>query len=105
MSREALIKDKPDIRVGTVARVEAWSRVMRLWVGFGPEIGLRQAAIATSGREEMAELVGSRVCAVVNPPVGRSGFGDVLVLGMADRAGQTVLIRPDQNVADGGKLF
>jgi len=95
----------PDIRVGTVIRIEGEPQRMRLLVGFGTEIGLKRATIGAFSRPAPAELVGSRVCAVVNPPFGRAGSEDVLILAMADRAGQTVLICPDQKVADGGKLL
>ncbi|GAJ27799.1 hypothetical protein [Acidomonas methanolica] len=95
----------PDIRVGSVARVEAGSAFWQLWITFGAGFGLRRAVVRPAARYRPDALPGSRVCAVVNPPLPPSSPTDVIVLGMTEPGGGMILICPDQCVADGGKLF
>ena len=98
-----------DMRVGRVvgvedfpeARVPAW----KLEIDFGPEIGRRRssAQIAHYAREE---LEGRLVVGVVNFPPKRIGpfLSEVLVLGALDDAKGVVLLRPDDDVAPGGRI-
>lgn len=94
-----------DIRVGTVVQAEQEAGAVRLWINFGPEFGQRRSSLRLSSRYDLQGLVGSQVCAVVNPRPHGAAFDEVLTLGMTDHVGEIVLIRPDQRVADGGKLF
>jgi tRNA-binding protein len=52
-------------------------------------------------------LVGKQVLAVVNfPPRNIAGFSsEVLVLGVPDANGDVVLVRPDESVANGVRLY
>jgi tRNA-binding protein len=52
-------------------------------------------------------LVGTQVLAVVNFPPRQIGkvMSEILVLGVPDEAGKVVLMRPDQDVPMGGRLF
>lgn len=98
--------DHLDIRVGTVAEVlEEQAARTRMRIDFGPQLGLREATLLLSGRYKTNQLVGRQVCAVVNPHLQTASFNKVLVLGMPDHSGAAVLIRPDQRVPDGGRLF
>ncbi|WP_119459301.1 tRNA-binding protein [Rhodospirillaceae bacterium SYSU D60014] len=101
---------KVDVRVGTILAVdpfpEARRPAFRLQVDFGPEIGVRKtSAQITSYRPE--DLIGRQIAAVVNFPPKQIGkfMSEVLVLGFPDAAGQVVLIRPDQSVPNGGRLY
>jgi len=51
-------------------------------------------------------LIGRQVLAAVNLPPRRIGgfMSEVLVLGLPDRAGDVVLIRPDAPVPNGGRM-
>lgn len=102
---------KVDIRVGTIVAAEpnpsARKPALKLQVDFGPEIGLRKTSAQIVDHYDPAGLVGRQVAGVVNfPPkqIGKS-VSEVLVLGFPDAEGRVVLIRPDQPVPNGGRLF
>lgn len=103
--------DAIDIRVGTVTDAqpfpEARKPAIKLWIDFGPDIGVRRSSAQVTTHYDPAALVGRQVCAVVNFAPRRIGpfVSEVLTLGMPDAAGAVVLIRPDQAVPDGGRLF
>ncbi|MBA3305154.1 MAG: tRNA-binding protein, partial [Thermoleophilaceae bacterium] len=78
----------------------------KLLVAFGPEIGEKRssAQIAHYSREE---LEGRLVLAVVNFPPRQIGpvLSEVLVLGVPDEDGRVILLRPDDEVPVGGRVF
>jgi tRNA-binding protein len=100
-----------DIRVGTVADAkpfpEARQPAIRLWIDFGPSIGIRRSSAQVTRHYTPDQLIGRQVCAVINLPPRQIGpfVSEVLTLGMPDSAGEVVLIRPDHKVANGGRLF
>ena len=100
-----------DIRVGTVADAkpfpEARKPAIRLWIDFGPQVGVKQSSAQVTRHYTPDQLIGRQVCAVVNFPPRQIGpfVSEVLTLGMPDACGEVVLIRPDHKVPDGGRLF
>jgi tRNA-binding protein len=100
-----------DIRVGTVADAkpfpEAQKPSIRLWIDFGPQVGIKRSSAQVTRHYTPDQLIGRQVCAVVNLPPRQIGpfVSEVLTLGMPDSAGGVVLIRPDHKVPDGGRLF
>ena len=102
---------KLDIRVGTIRRVEPHPEARRpaykIHVDFGPEIGERKTSAQVTKHYEMEALVGRQVAAVVNFPPKQIGKfrSEILVLGFPDAAGEVVLIGPDKEVPDGGRLY
>ncbi len=102
---------KVDMRVGRIIRAEPHPRArkpsIRLWIDFGPEIGIWTSSAALADRYRPEELVGTLVIAVVNfPPKNVAGFdSQVLVLGVPDETGRVVLLRPDAEVPLGGRVF
>jgi tRNA-binding protein len=102
---------KVDIRVGIVthAQVNAEARkaALKLTVDFGPVIGTKKTSAQITQHYTPENLIGTRVCAVVNFPPKQIGsfISEVLVLGFPDDNGHVVLIRPDHAVPIGGKLF
>ena len=100
-----------DIRVGTITRAEPFPEArkpaIKLWVDFGDELGEKRSSAQITRHYAPEDLVGRKVLAVVNFPPRQIGkvMSEVLVLGVPDEAGEVVLIRPDFDVPDGGRLF
>ena len=102
---------KVDIRVGTVVRAEPYpearTSAAKLWVDFGPELGVKKTSAQVVQRYALDELPGRQVAAVVNFPPKQIGkfMSEVLVLGFPGEDGEVVLIQPDQRVPNGGRLY
>ena len=99
-----------DIRAGTVQRAEPFPEARRpankMWVDFGPEIGVRKSSAQITERYTPEGLVGATVMAVVNFAPRQIGpfMSEVLVLGFPDEEGAIVLAKPEAAVPDGAKL-
>ena len=102
---------KLDIRIGQVTQAEPYpeARVpaIKLWVDFGGDLGIKKSSAQLTDHYTPEELVGTQVLAVVNFPPRQIGkvMSEILVLGVPDEAGKVVLMRPDQDVPMGGRLF
>jgi tRNA-binding protein len=103
--------ERIDIRVGTVRDArpfpEARKPSLRLWIDFGPGIGVKQSSAQITVHYTPDRLIGRQVLAVVNfPPRRIAGFlSEVLTLGVPDADGAVMLLRPDFSVPDGGRMF
>ncbi len=112
ISEEIAFEDflKVDIRVGTVTAAEPYpeARVpaIKLWVDFGAGIGVKKSSAQITRHYEPEALVGRQVLAVVNFPPRQIGKvrSEILVLGVPDAKGDVVLIGPDQDVPNGGRM-
>lgn len=99
-----------DIRVGRVIRAEPFPEArkpsIKMWIDFGPEIGERKTSAQVTAHYTPETLVGRQVMGVVNFPPRQIGpfMSEVLVLGVADEAGEVVLLRPDHEVPEGGRM-
>ena len=102
---------KVDIRKGTVIDAqpypEARKPALKLWVDYGPEIGVKKSSAQITEHYAPDELIGKQVLAVVNFPPRQIGkfMSEALVLGLPDESGNVVLITPDKDVPDGGRMF
>lgn len=100
-----------DIRVGTLVDAqpfpEARRPAIKLWVDFGPPLGIKKSSAQLTAHYTPDRLIGRQVAAVVNFPPRQIGpfMSEVLVLGFPDADGAVVLVAPDQTVPNGGKLF
>ncbi len=103
--------ERIDIRVGTITDAqpfpEARKPALKLWIDFGPGLGIKRSSAQVTAHYSPAALIGRQVCAVVNFAARQIGpfRSEVLTLGMPDADGGVVLIGPDQAVPDGGRLF
>ena len=103
--------EKVDIRVGRVVEAEPFPEArkpaVKLAVDFGPEIGEKKTSAQLTAHYTPEALLGKQVVAVVNFPTKRiAGFkSEVLVLGVPDGDGEVVLLSPDLEVPEGGKMF
>ena len=113
MTQEISFDDflKVDIRKGTVVDAqpypEARKPALKLWVDYGPEIGVRKSSAQITVHYEPESLIGKAVLAVVNFPPRQIGkfMSEALVLGLPDENGDVVLITPDKSVPDGARMY
>ena len=102
---------KIDIRVGRIIEVqpfpEARKPAYKLWVDYGPEVGVKKSSVQITVHYTPETLLGRQVLGVVNFPPRQIGpfRSEALVLGLPDETGAVVLIGPGQDVPLGGKLF
>jgi tRNA-binding protein len=100
-----------DIRIGTVVRAEPFPQArkpaIKLWIDFGPAIGVKASSAQITVHYTPETLVGRQVAGVVNFPPRQIGpmISEVLTLGFADPDGAVVLFSPDHRVPDGARLF
>ena len=99
-----------DIRVGLVLRAETFPAARkpayRLWIDFGPELGVKKSSAQITALYRPEDLNGKLVLAVVNfPPRQVADFmSEVLVLGVDDAEGRVVLVEPERDAPLGSRL-
>jgi tRNA-binding protein len=99
-----------DLRVGRILRAEPNSRARKpsykLWIDFGP-VGEKTSSAQLTARYRADELPGRLVVAAMN--LGErnvAGFtSEVLVLGVPDETGETVLLAVERSVPLGGRVY
>ncbi|MFB6183800.1 MAG: tRNA-binding protein [Haloarculaceae archaeon] len=115
-----------EFRVGTVVDAEAFPetdkpKMAKLWIDLGDEnptddenaaadenpTANVQSAAQTGYNYDPSDLVGRQVlCATTLGTVRIAGFeSEVLVVGVPDEDGHPVLVGPDSDVPDGGRLY
>ena len=98
-----------ELRAGTVTRAEpfpeARKAAYRLWVDFGPELGILHSTAQITDLYDLDELVGRQVVGVVNFPPKQIGpvMSHCLVTGFYTDGG-VVLAVPERPVPNGSKL-
>jgi tRNA-binding protein len=102
--------ERVEMRVGRITRAEAFPEARRpayrLWIDFGP-LGVRRSSAQVTAHYGAGELVGRQVIAVVNfsPRQIANFMSEVLVLGVPASDGEVVLLSPDFEVPEGGRVF
>lgn len=102
--------EKVEIRSGTIVNVEPFSRAKKpaykVWVDFGPEIGILQTSAQITVHYTPELLIGRSVLGCVN--LGEkniAGFvSQFLLLGFPDKQGAICLATTDPVVMNGQKL-
>ncbi|MFH1285622.1 MAG: tRNA-binding protein [Candidatus Micrarchaeota archaeon] len=103
--------EKVDIRVGRIVEVEDFPEARKpsykLKIDFGSEIGVKKSCAQLAKKYKKSELLGRLVLGVVNFPPRQIGsaLSEVLTLGVPGKEGLCVLIKPDEEVELGGKLY
>ena len=102
--------EKVDIRSGMILKAEEFpctkKPAYKIWVDFGPEIGVLQTSAQVTVHYTPQTLVGRQVAGCVNlGGKNIAGFiSQFLLLGFADRDGAIVLVTVDPQVPNGQKL-
>ncbi|MDZ4323076.1 MAG: tRNA-binding protein [Alphaproteobacteria bacterium] len=103
--------EKVNIRSGTVVKVELFPRAQKpafkVWVDFGPELGVLQTSAQVTVHYTLESLIGRQVLGAVNlGPKNIAGFeSQFLMLGCPDKQGAICLASLDPQVENGQKLF
>jgi tRNA-binding protein len=101
---------KVDIRAGRVIDAqpfpEARKPAYKLWIDFGPQIGIKKTSAQITELYSLEDLTGRMVMAVVNFPPRQIGpfMSEVLTLGVADAVGRVVLLAPDHEAPLGARM-
>ncbi len=99
-----------DIRVGTIIDAEPFPEArkpsLKLTIDLGP-LGTRRSSAQITRHYRTDQLIGRQVLVVANLPPRQIGpfSSEVLTLGLPDADGEVVLVRPDHQVPDGGRLY
>ena len=102
---------KVGLHFGTVTRAEVFKEARKpaykLWIDFGPEIGVLQSSSQITVRYQPENLIGKQLLCVVNFPPKQVGpfISQVLTTGVDDDAGETVLVVPEGRVKNGARLL
>lgn len=102
---------KVGLHFGTIIRAEIFAEAKKpaykLWIDFGPDIGVKKSSSQITARYTCEELVGKQVLSVINFPPKQVGpfMSEVLTTGVDDVAGQTVLVIAEGPVANGARLL
>ncbi|HSC53384.1 MAG TPA: tRNA-binding protein [Phnomibacter sp.] len=98
-----------DMRAGTIVDAQPFEKARnpsyKLWIDFG-ELGIKKSSAQITALYKPEELVGRQVIAVVNfPPKQIANFiSECLVLGVYNEQNDVVLLQPDRQVQNGGKI-
>ena len=99
-----------DMRVGTVERAESFPEALRpalkLWINFGPTIGVRKSSAQITDHYSPEQLIGRQVFAVINFPPKQIGplMSECLILGAVGEQGDVVLLSTDFEMPNGSPI-
>lgn len=102
--------EKVDIRSGTIVKVELFPEARKpaykIWVDFGPELGIKKTSAQVTDHYTPETLIGRIVAGCVNLGTKKiAGFeSEFLVLGFHDADNKVALISPNPSVPNGKKL-
>ncbi|MBK8289988.1 MAG: tRNA-binding protein [Flammeovirgaceae bacterium] len=103
--------NKIDFRSGTILRAEPFPEAkkpaFKLWIDFGPELGVLKSSAQITDLYTQESLIGRQVIGVVNfqPRQIANFISEVLVTGFSDENKRVVLSSIDKPVPNGSRLF
>lgn len=103
--------EKVDVRVGTIVAAEPFPEArkpaFKIHVDFGAGIGVKHTSAQITVNYDLAELTGRQVLGVVNFPPKQIGpfISEFLLLGLPDENGNVVMLMPERDVPNGGRMF
>ena len=101
--------EKINICAGTIIEAtdfpSARKPAYQLSIDFGP-MGIKRSSAQITHHYNKEDLIGKQVVAVLNFPSKQIAtfFSECLVLGVYDPEGNVVLLKPDKEVQNGGKI-
>jgi tRNA-binding protein len=99
-----------DIRVGTIRTARLNEKAKKpayvLEIDFGAAIGMKTTSAQITDAYSLTDLPGRQIVAVLNFPPKKVAniVSDVLVLGVTQPNGPTILLAPTRPVADGNPV-
>ncbi|MDY7029407.1 MAG: tRNA-binding protein [Spirochaetota bacterium] len=103
--------ERVELRTGTVVDAQEFAEARRpaykLFIDFGPELGVKKSSAQITTLYTRQELIGKQVIAVLNFPPKQIGpiMSECLVTGFYDENGAVILAVPDRPVKNGSKLL
>lgn len=100
-----------EMRVGRITRAEANTRARKpaykLWIDFGPEIGIKTSSAQIVANYSIPDLQDRLVICATNLGTRNiAGFpSEVLTMGMDDENGNVVILQPAKEVPPGGRIY
>ena len=102
---------KVGLHFGTIVKAEVFAEARqpayKLWVDFGPEMGVRKSSSQITAKYTPEELIGKQVLCVTNFPPKQVGpfMSEFLTTGVDDAQGHVILVTPEHPVPNGSRLL
>ena len=102
---------KIELRVGRILEIENFPKTIKpsykLKIDFGKEIGIKHSSAQLTKRYSKEDLKGRLIIGITNfPPKNIAGLqSEVLVLGVPDKNHDCVLLRPDDEIELGVRVY
>ncbi|MBA4602428.1 tRNA-binding protein [Thermoactinomyces mirandus] len=102
---------KVEMHIGQIVRVESFPKARKpaykLWIDFGPELGIKRSSAQVTQRYSPEELEGRKIVAVTNlSPKKIADFqSEVLVLGVDSLEGGVTLLEIDHDAPLGSRVY
>ena len=101
---------KVELRSGTITKAETFPKARKpaykVWVDFGPELGIKQTSAQITDHYTPENLIGKQVIGCVNLDTKNiAGFmSEFLLVGFEDENGAICLTSCDKKIPNGKKL-